>query len=67
MSRTVGETAIGMCLAAGIEGFFGRFIRLGFGMGYHAVSSFDQPIGDDDNYGGPEFSIGLGVMLGRGR
>ncbi len=42
----------------------GRYFNFGFG--YHVVSKFQQPIGNLDNFSGIEFSMGMGLILGRG-
>lgn len=66
-SETITETAFGFRAMAGADWYAGRHFVIGFGAGYHFVSDFDQPIGSDKNYSGPEFSVGVGFVFGRGR
>lgn len=63
-SRTVSDTAVGSRLVGGIDWFISQRFKLGAEAGYHFVGDFDERIGRHDNYSGPEFSLGLGVMLG---
>ena len=66
-TETITETAFGFRAMAGADWFVGRHFTIGFGAGYHFVGDFDQPIGSDENYSGPEFSFGVGFAFGRGR
>ena len=66
-SETITETAFGFRARGGADWFVGRHFVIGFGAGYHFVTDFDQPIGADTNYSGPEFSIELGFVFGRRR
>ncbi len=66
-NETITETAFGFRAMAGADWFVGRHAMIEFGAGYHFVSDFDEPIGSDKNYSGPEFSIGLGFVFGQGR
>ena len=62
-SRT--ETAVGGALAGGTDIRIGsRFMAIA-SVGYNLMSDFNHSIGGSRNYSGPEFSFGLGVVLGR--
>ncbi len=66
-SETVSETAVGLRAQIGADVFFGGRFSTGIALGYAFVSDFDQPIGSHTNYSGPEFSLGLGILLGAAR
>lgn len=66
-TESVSEAAAGLRVLAGAELFLGRRFEAGIALGYHLVGDFERPIGDDTNYSGPEFSAGVGVLLGAGR
>jgi opacity protein-like surface antigen len=66
-SETISETAFGFRTMGGADWFLGAHLTLGAGVGYHFVTDFDEPIGTEDNYSGPEFSVGIGFVFGRGR
>jgi hypothetical protein len=66
-SESVSEAVIGFRAQAGIDWFLGKMFRAGMALGYHFVGDFEEPIGRDNNYSGPEFLIGFGILLGRGR
>jgi hypothetical protein len=66
-TETVKETALGACLSGGLELFPWRFLNIGFAAGYHFVGDFDQRIGPETNYSGPEFCLFIGVLLGKGK
>ena len=66
-TETVKETVLGGHLACGLELFPWRFLNTGFSIGYHLVGDFNRRIGADTNYSGPEFSLFIGVLLGRGK
>jgi outer membrane protein W len=61
------QTAIGGRFSGGLDVVLGRHVSLGTAVQYHAVTDFDRPIGSRDNYSGFEFSLRLGILLGRGR
>ena len=66
-SESVSEAVIGFRSQAGVDWFLGKMFRGGIVVGYHFVGDFEEPIGRDNNYSGPEFLIGFGILLGRGR
>jgi outer membrane protein W len=61
------QTAVGARLSAGLDVIPGRHISIGAAVRYHAVTDFDRPVGSRDNYSGFEFSVRLGILLGKGR
>ncbi len=66
-AENIRETAFGVRLAAGVDWFITRRLVTGFNLGYHVMSDFDQSVGGSENYSGPEMSVSLGVIIGRGR
>lgn len=58
------ETALGLRLAVGTDVFFGGYFSFGVGLGYNAVSDFDNRIGSEKNYSSPEFTLSFGVIFG---
>jgi hypothetical protein len=63
-TTTVTETVIGARAQVGLDVFFAGRFKTGISVGYHFVSDFEQSIGDDSNYSGPEFSVGIGILWG---
>jgi len=61
------ESVLGARVGAGIDLLAGRYVTFAAGAGYRMVSEFDQPIGGRTRFSGAEFTISLGVLLGRGR
>jgi hypothetical protein len=61
---TVRETAIGGLVAVGADLSLGRRLTLGADAGYLLATDFAQRIGARTNYGGPVFTMSLGVLLG---
>jgi hypothetical protein len=62
-TETTVEMAFGGHAAAGVDWYFGRHFNLAVGVGYHAMTSYSQPIGSDDNHSGPEFRMSLGWVF----
>jgi hypothetical protein len=64
----VGETmgAFGGQIGGGVDLPMGRFFIMGSKVAYNIVSDFDKPVGDRDNFSGFEFTMSLGLMLGKG-
>jgi len=58
------EAALGVRLAAGLDLSVSRLFTVGFQLGYLGMTDFENPIGGERNYSGPEFSLSLGLMLG---
>jgi len=65
-NKTISETALGLRVAAGMDWFFSRLFSIGVNAGYHFVSDFEQPVGSQKNYSGPEFSLNFGIIFGKG-
>ncbi len=63
-SRT--EAVFGGQVEAGIDFLLGRRVMTGLRFAYDLMSDFQQPIGGCRNYSGPEFTIGLGFLIGGG-
>lgn len=63
-NRSVSETVVGMCAQLGIDVFWNRRFKTGIVGGYHLVDKFDEQIGHSREYSGPEFSVGVGMLLG---
>jgi outer membrane protein W len=61
------ETALGSRLALGVDIFFARWFKFGFGAGYHFVTDFKNRIGSEKNHSSPEFSASFGVIFGKGK
>jgi len=58
------ESALGVRLAAGLDLSLSHLFTLGFQLGYMGMTDFENPIGGERNYSGPEFSLSLGLMIG---
>jgi len=57
------ETATNVYFGAGADFILGKLVKLNADIGYNLSSDFSEPIGARQNYGGPEFSIGIGFMF----
>jgi hypothetical protein len=66
-SEAVSDAAIGLRGQVGVDLFFARRFRAQVLAGYDLIGDFEEQIGSDKNYSGPEFSLGFGVLLGAGR
>lgn len=51
---------------AGFDILLSNTIMLGISGGYHLASDFTEPIGGRENISGPEFAIGISLLLGKG-
>lgn len=60
------ESAIGGQVGAGIDFILGRRVMTGLAFNYNLMNDFTVPVGGSRNYGGPELSFGLGILLGGG-
>ena len=60
------RTAFGGQVGAGIDFILSRYFMLGVALGYNLMADFDEPIGGSRNYSGPEFSVGLSFLFGKG-
>lgn len=61
--ETVVETVIGARLGAGIDFLVSSLFKLGLSAGYHFVGDFNRPIGSENNYSGPEYSLVFGFVF----
>jgi len=59
-------TVFGGQVGAGVDFILSRHFMLGVGLGYNLMADFDEPIGGSKNYSGPEFSVGLSFLFGKG-
>jgi len=66
-SESITSTAAGLRAQIGADLFFARRFAAGIAAGYAFVSDFSEQIGGHNNYSGPEFSVGIGILLGAGR
>jgi len=60
------ETAIGGQLGAGVDFTLGKQFLLSIAVANNFMADFSEPIGGSENYGGPEFSVGISILLGGG-
>jgi hypothetical protein len=58
------ETALGSRLGVGADVLLGKRFTLGFGIGYCLVSDFENRIGSETNYSGPDLALFFGILLG---
>jgi len=61
------ETALGSRAGVGMDLSLGRSFTLGASVGYRLVSDFARRIGSETNYSSPEFSLSIGVLIGKGK
>lgn len=66
-NETSTESAFGAHFGAGIDFIMTRLLSLSLRGGYYLVSDFDIPVGGNDNYSTPEFSLCLGFNFGKGK
>jgi len=57
------QSAVGFLAGAGIDLKISSLVKFNIEGGYNLVTDFDRPVGDEDNYSGGEFSIGIGFMF----
>ena len=63
-TEAVSEAALGSRLGVGLDLSLSRSLVLGAGLGYRFVADFENRIGAEKNYGGPDFLITFGVLFG---
>lgn len=61
------ETALGAHLGVAFDWSISKIFVLGVGAGHYFVSDFENSIGGENNYSSPEFSLSIGILLGKGR
>ncbi len=57
------ETALGAYFGFGTDMILGSLVKLHADLGYNIFEDFKEPVGNRNNYGGPEFSFGVGFMF----
>jgi hypothetical protein len=65
--ETVVESVVGARVRAGADVFVSDRFKIGIAAGYHFVGDFEEKIGKDKDYSGPEFALGFGVLWGSGK
>ena len=61
--ETIIETVIGTRLGAGVDFLIGNLFKLGLSAGYHFMGNFSRPIGSEQNYSGPAYSLIFGFIF----
>lgn len=64
--NTYTETVFGVKIGGGVDVIMGKHMILGFEGSYNHYSDFDNQIGFDNVYNGPEFGIRFGFVFGGG-
>ena len=59
-------TSFGTNLGGGLDFVISRNFMGGVNVGYNLMTDFSEPVGGRDNYSGPEFSIGISYLFGKG-
>jgi len=68
-SVSTGETAratIGGQFGGGFDVHVARSFSLGLGVGYNVMANFAEPVGGHKNFNGPQVSLGIGWLFGKG-
>ena len=63
VSESVSETELGLRVQVAMDLFFANRFAAGVALGYDFVTEFSRPIGSCQDYSGPQFSFGLGILL----
>lgn len=66
-AENITETAVGSRLALDNDWLLSKRFKLGMGIGYRLVSDFSRRIGSKKNYSSPEFSLCVGIIIGKGK
>ncbi|MHC4236113.1 MAG: outer membrane beta-barrel protein [Planctomycetota bacterium] len=66
-TESYSEMALGARAGVGTDLSLSRRFKLGFTLGYRLVSDFGRRIGSEKNHSSPEFSLSLGIVIGRGK
>jgi outer membrane protein W len=66
-AESYSEAALGTRAGVGMDLSLSTRFALGFTLGYRLVSDFGRRIGSEKNHSSPEFSLSLGIVLGRGQ
>nr|MBN2276108.1 outer membrane beta-barrel protein [candidate division Zixibacteria bacterium] len=62
--KSTSQSVPGCRLGGGIDLQLSRLFMLDADVGYNLVSNFSENIGNRENYSGPDFTIGLSLLLG---
>jgi hypothetical protein len=65
--ESTAESVLGAYFRLGADAFIGRNFRISLAAGYHLVDEFSETIGRGEDFSGPEFLFGFGVLFGKGR
>ena len=60
---SVNESVIGIRPNIGIDYYITDWLKIGPNLAYHVMGDFNEVVGERDNYGGPAFSLRLGVTF----
>jgi hypothetical protein len=66
-TESYSEMALGTRAGVGTDLSLSKSLMLGFTLGYRLVSDFGRRIGTGKNHSSPEFSLSLGIVVGRGQ
>ncbi len=61
--EAISVTAFGARPQIGMDWYLNNWLVFEFAFGYHIISDFQEPVGGDKNYSGPEFSMGVGLAI----
>lgn len=61
--EAIAVTAFGARPQVGLDWYLNNWLVFEFAFGYHIISDFQEPVGDDKNYSGPEFTMGVGIAI----
>lgn len=66
-TESYSEAALGSRAGVGMDLSLSQTFTLGLAAGYFLVSDFERRIGSDKNHSSPEFSLSLGVLIGKAK
>jgi len=61
--QTTVETVFGSRAGVGLDVLIGSIFKLGMNFGYNFMGDFNNPIGSEVNYSGPDYSITFGFVF----
>jgi hypothetical protein len=61
--ETTVETVLGSRAGAGLDVLIGSIFKLGMNFGYNFLGDFNNPIGSEVNYSGPDYSVTFGFVF----
>ena len=59
-------TSFGTNLGGGLDFELSRYFMADVYVGYNLMMDFSEPVGGRDNYSGPELSVGISYLFGKG-